>query len=402
MSAFHALLLRLAAAQVPESIVQALALSKLTPLKKGREGVRPIAAPSLLRRLAGKLLVRGCKLTAAQALGKKQFAIGTAAGTELLAHTVRALTEAHPDLVVTALDASNAFCTAGRQQCLEQLRVVAPNTSYFADCFLKRESRYLFWDCNGKCHQLKATDGVDQGDPLSPLLFASGLAPSLEELEAELRAAAAAKGLDPEMVFVFAFLDDVIVLTPPLLASQVQTSSGTALGRLGLQLAPLKTQVWSKTGPKPVGVNESTWKPEGLTLVGVPLGESPPDGTAAGEPDDSQRVTLGEADFAKETCAQTVSRAKTFLEKLGQLPANASPHLPAVQVAALLLRWCGCTKVTHLLRANPPSQTAEAAGAFDEAALACYETLAALDPLSEVQSLQCQLPLSLGGRGLTS
>ena len=45
-------------------------ISKLTALRKPGGGVRPIAAPSLLRRLAGRLLVSTRKRELATALGK--------------------------------------------------------------------------------------------------------------------------------------------------------------------------------------------------------------------------------------------------------------------------------------------------------------------------------------------
>ncbi len=115
---------------MPESVAAALALSKLTPLRKPGGDVRPIAAPSLLRRLAGKALVSTRNEEFAEALGRHQFAIGTAAGTELLAHTARALTEADPDLVLTALDAKNAFCTISREECLRELTAVAPDLQH--------------------------------------------------------------------------------------------------------------------------------------------------------------------------------------------------------------------------------------------------------------------------------
>ena len=62
----------------------------------------------------------------AETLGCHQFAVGTAAGTETLAHTARALTEADPTLVGLALDARNAFCSADREACLQQLGELAP------------------------------------------------------------------------------------------------------------------------------------------------------------------------------------------------------------------------------------------------------------------------------------
>ena len=73
-----------------------------------------------------------------------------------------------------------------------------------------------------------------------------------------------------------------------------------------------------------------------------------------------------------------------------------------MHTSALLLRLCGAGKVTHLLRSTPPAQTLAAAKAFDAALLHAYETLAALDPLTTDQALQCQLPLRHGGRGLRS
>ncbi len=109
LSAFHKLLVRVAQGRVPESVAAALALSKLTPLREPGGGARPIATPSSLRRLAGKALVSTRKGELAETLGRHRFAIGTAAGAELLA-----LTEADPDLVLMALDATSAFCTIRR------------------------------------------------------------------------------------------------------------------------------------------------------------------------------------------------------------------------------------------------------------------------------------------------
>ena len=115
--------------------------------------------------------MRGRRKELAAALGPRQYAVGTAAGTELLTHSVRALTEDDPQLVLLALDAQNAYCTASRRHCLEGLAEVAPELAPCAELFCKRESQHLFWAGAGRCHTLRATDGVDQGDPLAPLLF---------------------------------------------------------------------------------------------------------------------------------------------------------------------------------------------------------------------------------------
>ena len=95
-------------------------------------------------------------------------------------------------------------------------------------------------------------------------------------------------------------------------------------------------------------------------------------------------------------------RAAALLDKLAELPAEASPHLPARQAAVLLLRNCCAGKLTHLLRTTPPASCAKAAAAFDEALLEAYQRLTRLDPLTAPQRAQCRLPLRLGGRGLRS
>jgi hypothetical protein len=136
-------------------------------------------------------------------------------------------------------------------------------------------------------------------------------------------------------------------------------------------------------------------------LGGLPLGEPLPPG---GLPDDTdaRRVDLGLGDYAAERCNEVVARAAALLDKLAALPTSVSPHQPAVQVAALLLRLCGTGKVTHLLRSNPPATTSTAALAFDAALLKAYTELAQLDPLALDQEAQCRLPLRLEGRGLRS
>ena len=65
----------------------------------------------------------------------------------------------------------------------------------------------------------------------------------------------------------------------------------------------------------------------------------------------------------------------------------------------------GCAaeeKITHLLRSTPPGSVREAAACFDQAMLDSYAELAALDALSSMEVMQCQLPLRDGGRGLRS
>ena len=400
LDALYEVACRVASGDVPECAAEVLAVSKLTALNKPGGGVRPIAAPSLLRRLAGRALCGTWKKEVAAALGRHQFAVGVPAGAESLAHTARTLTEADADLVLLALDAQNAFCSADRNECLRELERNAPEFIACADMFSRRTSQYFFWDARGHCHRLTSTGGVDQGDPLAPLLFAFGLKPHLAKLEEDLRARARELGLDPNRVHLLAYLDDIIVLVPSELAMEALTAAAAAFGGFGLQLRMDKTQAWSRGATCPAGL-EPHWRCDGVTLVGVPLGEPVP---PSGMPDDRDdfRVDLGNTDYVLQRCNATADRAAVFLRKVAELPTLASPHLPAVQLSALLLRMCGGGKITHLLRSTPPGSVREATACFDQAMLDSYAELAALDALSSMEVMQCQLPLRDGGRGLRS
>ena len=233
---------------MPGEVTAALALSKVLGLSKPDGGVRPIAVPSLLR-LAGKALCHAWKDSLSAILGRQQFAVGLAAGTETLTHSVRALVEADPELVLLALDAQNAFRSASREKGLCLAAIAAPDLTGCTGGFCRRASKYFFWAGDGTCHVLFATDGFDQGDPPSQLFFALGFRPHLQQLEETLRRIASEQGIDPNRVRVLAYADDVTVLVPASLASAATTAAAVAFRNFGLQLRADKTQAWSRQAP---------------------------------------------------------------------------------------------------------------------------------------------------------
>ena len=122
---------------------------------------------------------------------------------------------------------------------------------------------------------LFVTHGFDQGDPPSPLFFALGFRPHLQQLEETLRRIASEQGIDPNRVRVLACTDDVTVLVPARLASAATTAAAAAFRNFGLQLRADKTQAWSHQAPYLLGFEEQ-WRAAGLTLVGVPMGDPLP------------------------------------------------------------------------------------------------------------------------------
>ena len=105
-----------------------------------------------------------------------------------------------------------------------------------------------------------------------------------------------------------------------------------------MELALDKTQAWSRRAPCPQPLT-AHWKAAGLTLVGTPQGEPLPENGLPAE-NGALRVDAAPQDHAKERCQEVADRAAKLLERVAALPREA--HQPAVQVAALLLRLCGC------------------------------------------------------------
>ena len=92
-----------------------------------------------------------------------------------------------------------------------------------------------------------------------------------------MQSAARDAGLSPSCVHVLAYLDDVVVVAPPELAALMLPMAQRTLGELDLELQPAKTQVWSARSECPAGLGDQ-WRADGLTLVGVPLGQPFPEG----------------------------------------------------------------------------------------------------------------------------
>ena len=84
----------------------------------------------------------------------------------------QALADVEPELVWLSLDSENAYCTVHRAASLDAVAEHLPALRAYAAAVLARRSQYLFWDAKGHTHRRYAlpVEGVEQGDPLSPLL----------------------------------------------------------------------------------------------------------------------------------------------------------------------------------------------------------------------------------------
>ena len=100
----------------------------------------------------------------------------------------------------------------------------------------------------GRVHSIPQAEGVEQGDPLSPLLFSLAIHAALRQANDDL--------LPGE--HLFAFLDDVHTVTPKRRAAEVaRTVASRIHEHAGVEPKLGKFQIWGRGGgPEPPGIDE--------------------------------------------------------------------------------------------------------------------------------------------------
>nr|GEY98805.1 putative reverse transcriptase domain-containing protein [Tanacetum cinerariifolium] len=147
----------------PPILAEFVASAPPMPLLKPDNGIQPIAAGTIWRRLVSKVAMKG---------------VGDA---EAILHSVnQVLSEYHNDgsLAMLTMDFSNAFNLVDRSALLHEVRVKCPFISLSVDFLYGQASRLYI----GDKHIWSATE-VQQGDPLRPLLFALILHPLLHTIK---------------------------------------------------------------------------------------------------------------------------------------------------------------------------------------------------------------------------
>ena len=165
----------LASGAAPASIAPYFAGASLMAIEKKGGGLRPIAIGEILRRLVGKVLCQNVKQAAQTYFWPRQVGVGSPLGADCAIHTVRQWCQRHSgdsSKVVLKLDFENAFNTVDRAKALAELRAQFPGLARWAHWCYGSHSNLFFGD-----FKLDSATGVQQGDPLGPLLFACCVQP---------------------------------------------------------------------------------------------------------------------------------------------------------------------------------------------------------------------------------
>ena len=163
--------------------------------------MRGIATGIVLRRLVARTIAQQYAERVLQATSPFQYALSTRAGVDCVALMAKLLTDMDEDTTIASLDGVGAYDHVSRACFLEELssnpelEPILP----FVRLWYSRPSTYTWRDEAGQVHQIPQAEGVEQGDPLSPLLFSLAIHASLRRANESLRPGE----------YLFAFLGDV-------------------------------------------------------------------------------------------------------------------------------------------------------------------------------------------------
>jgi len=341
---------------MPDRAAHALGAAVLCALDKGTPGdVRPIAIPECLRRAAARAVAVQYSAPWARHLAPLQYGVATRNGLEQVQLQVRGLLQRHPDWCVLRADCRNAFNTLSRRPIMQELRAHFPELLPMVGQFYLRDGTLHFCGADGDRVRLRSVTGVQQGDPLGPVLFALGIHPALQAVQRR----------HPQ-VHILAYLDDVHLVGPQGAVHEAFQTLRAQFAAIGLTTRQDKNLVWTPSQtylPVWYWPNAfATIARSGYDVLGVPYcaEEELPARVLARCMDEAAK---GRPNFAQKLAA---------LRRLPESEPKRGPH-----AALLLLRTCALPTVGHLLRCLPPGATAPMAAAVDQAVRSLVAELAA-------------------------
>ena len=354
----------LAAGRAPPMITSFLAGGNLTALVKSKQGssldIRPIAVGEALRRLTGKCLCALVRSKASEFFQPHQFGVACPMGAEKIVHGLRACVEKHwleENLVVLKVDMKNAFNLVSRQALLSECAKHFPELYPWAHwCYSQHP--YL-WHTMGN---LTSECGVQQRDPLGPLLFSLVLNILVSEIVLEPGCA--------NLLYHAWYLDDGVVAGSSTEVCRVLAILEERGHSLGLHVNINKCEVFchSDLSHFPPSMKQS--HQPNIEILGIPIGD---------------------LDFCTTFISHKHGLAKQLMLQIEEVGA-LDP-----QVALMLLRTCsGFCKLSHLAHATPPSLSVKALELFDQDVRSCLSQSTSVD-LTDVSWNQAQLSLSRGG-----
>jgi hypothetical protein len=353
LTSITALVNALLRGQCAHDVIPILFGASLTALEKKTGGIRPIAVGYFWRRLSAKCANFFATTKLAAYFSPLQLGVGVRGGCEAAIHTCRRYMDAmSDDHVIVKLDFANAFNSIHRDAMLNAIQSHVPEIYAFCHLAYSGHSSLKFGS-----RLISSQEGVQQGDPLGPLIFCLTIHPLLQSLDSEL---------------VVSYIDDVTIGGPEQSVASDVDNLSTNGALLGLVLNTAKCERISKS-PQSVGPLSKFVQVDitDATLLGAPLSSS--------------------------------TALSTLLEKRHRELLKTSDRLrllPAHDSLVLLRASCGAPKLMHILRSSS-SAGHQLLDVIDTTLRACLVDITNVQ-LTDDQWKQASLPVKAGGLGIRS
>ena len=325
---------------------------------------RPIACGDTLRRLFAGLWCRKHRHTLVQLLSRTgQFGVGIIGGAERMACVVETIAQAGG--IVLSLDAANAFNTISWAAVLKAVAAEAPALfPYVCRVYGSSSTPWLLHTMPGQAKPavVLSEQGVQQGDPFGPVLFALALNPALADF---IR-------VHPHLSLT-SYLDDMTIGALPLASSAQATCQSIA--------NVAAAQRWMAGRLQPLG---PVLKPEKSVCYLAPIPAAQQQFDAAVEAHAKQLLPDCRVDRQGIVIVGAPVGSNSFVADhiMGTLFNSHNDSLLAgivssrdTQLALALLRLCYVTKATYLARNTAPLIAAPVLSRFDATAMAAFAAI---------------------------
>ena len=169
--------------RTPKAICPLLFGATFLALRKKGGGIRPIAIGCTIRRLASKCTCLHALKSCPDLLAPHQLGFGVSGGAEAAVHASRVYLNHLPSQkAILKVDFRNAFNSLRRDKMLDAIKEFIPELLPFISSAYSAPS-VLLWEGE----QILSSEGIQQGDPIGPLLFCISIHKLVSSLTSEFK-----------------------------------------------------------------------------------------------------------------------------------------------------------------------------------------------------------------------